>query len=112
MPVTVALWISPFANRTLAVSLASAPSVRDMRTAPLNSQRLSSKLSPLACAFAAVIFVGPWTMVTSLNTSTLFFVSKSEDRASTVIGRTVAVLRDGGARRDADQHGRDQGPRD
>src|SRR5688572_7326400 len=86
LPVTVALCTSPPPKRTFARSLATPDSGILICTLPVNSQRLSSKPSPLATARSAVMRTSPWTIITLLKMNRPFCVSKSVDSASSLIG--------------------------
>ncbi len=75
-PVTTALAITPPANRTSAVSLASADSGIEMRTVPLNCHLLSLKSTPVVTARSAVMRICPCVIVTAPYSTTPFWLSK------------------------------------
>src|SRR5262245_1455674 len=85
-PVTAALWISPRENFTSAVSLAIDESGIEMRTVPLNCQRLSSKSTPVVTARSAVMRICPCVMVTAPYSTTPFWLSKFRELAVSWIG--------------------------
>src|SRR5262245_51822904 len=81
-----ALWISPPADFTSAVSLASSESGIEMRTVPLNCHLLSSKSTPVVTARSALIRMSPCVIVTAPYSTTPFWLSKFSELALSWIG--------------------------